>query len=209
MMSALHHPLVNDYLDRLHAEAVRLGVAEGHELEASIREHFAEALPPGATEAQIRETIDRLGNPAELVDAAGGGREAQGVAPVDRGSGGREAAALLLLLGAAVVSVIWPLSLPMWIGGLVLTFLARRWDATDKLWAGVVLGAATPVSLLILGWSGTNAWSQACETGPGVPPCEPTGIGAGGWVIIALLLGYAALVVWTTVRLARAARRPR
>ncbi|MGO0576824.1 HAAS signaling domain-containing protein [Ornithinimicrobium panacihumi] len=206
----LDHPLVRDYLDRLHQEATRLPAHEGRELEANIREHFAEALGPQADEATVRDTIDRLGDPAELVDAAVGARPEPGPVPgTDRpDTGAREAAAIALLLGAAVLFILWPLAIPMWIVGLVMVFTARRWTPTLKAWAGIVLGAAMPIAMVVVGFAGMTAWEQCEVTSEGVDTCADNDITTVGWVIIALLIAYLVVLAWTVVKLVRGMRLP-
>lgn len=208
MMTMLDHPLVRDYLDRLHQETVRLPVPEGRELEANIREHFAEALGERADETTVRDTIDRLGDPAELVDAAGGARPVTDptTAAGKPDTGAREAAAIALLLGSALIFVFWPLAIPMWIVGLVMVFIARRWTPNLKVLAAVVLGGAMPVVSLLVGFAGLTAWEQCETTSDGVNTCAQAGITAGGWVVLALLVAYAVLLVWTVVRLVRGMR---
>lgn len=205
MMPASTHPLVMDYLDRLHRETVRLPADQGRELVADIRGHLDAALEGDPTEAQVRETLDRLGEPAELVDAAGGAQPSP-----DRGSGAREAAAVVLLLASAFLFVLWPLAVPMWAAGLVLVVLARRWDAGEKIRAGLVLGSAMPLTTLVVGGLGLASWSvtQCTQESGGAQVCTSTG-GAPwvGWVVLALAVVYVVVLVRTTVRLARAARR--
>ncbi|MFK5634134.1 MULTISPECIES: hypothetical protein [unclassified Ornithinimicrobium] len=222
MMTALDHPLVVDYLHRLHLETVRLPVLEAHELETDIRSHLGAALGDAPTEAEVRQTIDRLGTPTELVEAAGGGDTSPDpaawaaaggdrVSPPDRGSGGREAAAIVLLLGSALLFVLWPLAVPMWVAGLVLVMLGRRWDVGDKVRAGVVLGSALPLVLLVFISAGLVVWSVTeCVPGPdGAEVCTSSGGGAPwvGYVVLALLVVYVVVLVRTTVRLVRSSRR--
>jgi uncharacterized membrane protein len=206
MMTASTHPLVMDYLDRLHRETVRLPADQGRELVADIRGHLDAALGGDPTEAQVRETLDRLGEPAELVDAAGGAEPSRR----DQGSGAREAAAVVLLLASAVLFVLWPVAVPMWVAGLVLVVVARRWDVGDKVRAAVVLGSAMPLTTVVVGVLGLAAWSvtECTQGSDGAQVCTSSG-GAPwvGWVVVALAVAYVVVLVRTTVRLTRAARR--
>lgn len=214
MMSALDHPLVQDYLRHLHGEALRLPVPEARELEAQIREHLTAALGQQPTEAEVRQTLDRLGEPAELVDAAGGAVPGPGLAQPDRREDGawREVGALVALVAAAVLFWLLPVSLVLWLGGLVLLVLSRRWSVADKVWGALVLGVG-PWLVIVAGAAAWVTTSQVCTTDPaGVTTC--TGGGDGGLtalnvVSITLTAAYLVLYVWTLVRLARAAsRRP-
>jgi hypothetical protein len=214
MMTALDHPLVQDYLSRLHAETVRLPVPEGRELEMQIREHLSEALGADPTEVDVRQTLDRLDEPAELVDAAGGTAPGPGLNEPgsQEDSAWREVGALVGLVGSMLLFFLVPINLLLWVGGLVLLVLSRRWSVTDKIWGALVLGVGPWLFLL----AGALAWvttAQVCETdAAGVTTC--TGGGDGGLtalniVTITLTVAYLVLYLWTLVRLARRAARPR
>lgn len=210
-MTALDHPLVRDYLDRLHTEVVRLRVDEGRELEAQIREHLTEALDPEPSEAEVREALDRLGEPAELVDAAGGG-PAPGTGPTlppERSDAWREAGALVLLVGSALLFWLWPVAVPMWIVGMVLLVIARRWSVAEKVWGGLVLGTSWVLPVV----AGTMAFAMDLQTctsdASGTETCEggDGGLSTLNVVAIVLTVLWLGLYLWTLVRLARSAAR--
>ena len=210
-MTALEHPLVLDYLERLHAETVRLGVPEGRELKMQIREHLTEALPDDPSESEVRDVLDRLGDPADLVDAAGGVDPSSGAvlyAQPDRPW--REVGALVGLVGAALLFFLLPINLLLWVGGLVLLVLSRRWSVADKLWGALVLGVG-PWLFLVAGALAWTTTAQVCTTdAAGVTTC--TGGGDGGLTVlnivtITLTVAYLVLYVWTLMRLIRAATR--
>lgn len=212
MMTALDHPLVQDYLHRLHEEAVRLPVDEGRELEAQIREHLVEALGEDPSESSVREALERLGAPATLVDEAGG-RPGPGVATgVDPGSDSawREVGAIVLLVGSALLFWLWPLAVPMWLAGIVLLVLSRRWAVSDKILGALVLGLGWVVPVLA-GLMTFTVDTQSCSTGPdGQISCTgggDAGLSTTNVVAIVLTVGFAVLYVWTLVRLARRAGR--
>lgn len=216
MRTALEHPLVLDYLDRLHAETVRLPVPEGRELEAQIREHLVAALPQEPAESEVRDVLDRLGDPVDLVDAAGGARPGEG----PTGPGGptqgepsdawREVGALVGLVGGAVLFWLPIVNLVLWVGGLVLLVLSRRWSVADKVWGALVLGVG-PWILIVASALAFVTTGEVCETdAAGVTTC--TGGGDGGLTAlniaaIALTVGFVGLYLWTLVRLARRAAR--
>lgn len=214
-MNALDHPLTQDYLRRLHLETVRLPVPEGRELEDQIREHLTEALGPQASEAQIRETLDRLGDPAVLVDAAGGAPAGPGpggsypATPVDS-SAWREVGALVLLVAAALMFWFFPLNLVLWLAGLVLLVLARRWSVGEKVWGGLVLGLSWLVPL-VLSSVAVAVTLEECTGGSSEPlTCSggDGGLSALNIASIVLTVGWLVTYVWTLVRLARSAARP-
>lgn len=211
MMTALDHPLVQDYLRRLHTETARLPVPEGRELQMQIREHLSEALPDEPTESQVRDVLDRLGEPTDLVDAAGGVDPSSGAAlETQPDNPWREVGALVGLVGATLLFFLLPINLLLWVGGLVLLVLSRRWTVADKLWGALVLGVGPWLFIV----AGALAWvttAQVCETdAAGVTTCS--GGGDGGLTVltivtITLTVAYLVLYVWTLVRLVRAATR--
>ena len=64
--------IVDDYLRRLEAAAAHLQRSRRAELVAEIREHIDVALrqEEAANEVAVRNVLDRLGPPEEIVDAA-------------------------------------------------------------------------------------------------------------------------------------------
>lgn len=165
MMSVgLDHPEVTRFLARLDEAAAALPPGRREELVAEIRDHLRDALSVGAgDEAALRETLDRLGDPADIVAA-----EADGAAPAAPAApptpvwqngppgqqpwpaprvspwGGLEIAAVLLLTaGTVVVPVVGPLV------GLVLAWVSERWTRREKVVATVL--TMLPVALLVAG----------------------------------------------------------
>ncbi|AXH95394.1 DUF1700 domain-containing protein [Ornithinimicrobium avium] len=210
-MTTLDHPLVVDYLRRLHEETARLRVHEARELEAQIREHLTEALGGDPTEVEVREVLDRLGEPAAVVDEAGGAAApGTGAAQAQRSDAWREAGALVLLVGSALLFWLWPVAVPMWIAGMVLLVVARRWSVGEKVWGGIVLGATWLLPVL----AGLMAFAvdvQSCVTdAAGNQTCEGgggEGLSTLNVVAIGVLVVWLAVYVWTVVHLARSARR--
>lgn len=224
MMTTPNHPLLVDYLNRLREQAHSLPADQAAELVADIEEHLASALPRGGDhgEAEIRQVLDRLGTPVELVRAArrpgpeAGEEDAALGQPVpDRGRGYLEAGSIVLLVGALLVAIIWPLSIPMWIAGLAMLVLAKRWSVGQKVLGGLVLGAGMPLSLFALG-SAAFLTMQTCETvttssstGEVITQnCADPGLAWFNYLAIGLSVAYLGLLVWTILHLARAARRP-
>lgn len=228
MMTALDHPLVQDYLERLHAETARLAAPEGRELRMQIREHLTEALPEVPSESGVRDVLDRLGDPADLVAAAEGigpgegaglRREREGARREPDGAW-REAGALVGLVGGALLFWLPLVNVVLWLGGLVLLVLSRRWSVADKVWGALLLGLGPWLFLLAaaLPWVMTtevcmSEGTAVPEEGP-APPVVLTcaGGGDGGLTVlnivtITLTVAYLVLYVWTLVRLVRAAAR--
>jgi hypothetical protein len=120
--------LVDDYLRRLDEAAAHLQRSRRTELVAEIREHIETALrqEDEAGEAAVRNVLERLGPPEEIVDAAEPPAEADLARP------GR------LELGALIALIVPVLG---WLVGLVLVFVSRAWSGRDKLVALTLLVA--------------------------------------------------------------------
>ena len=150
MTTAARHPLVEDYLARLRPGPRRLPVDQARELMADIDEHLRAALPQDASEAEVRNALDRLGTPRELVTEAG--RTPTPASPTER--------QIFRLPGRRdhlpgrrrdPVSLLLPLSVPLWIVGLVMMARATVWTEREK-WLGFLgLGRAS--------WSPWPSWS--------------------------------------------------
>ncbi|WP_066636155.1 hypothetical protein [Serinicoccus hydrothermalis] len=214
MTTGQEHPLAQDYLERLHAETVRLRVDEGRELEAQIREHLTEALPDKPNDASVRQVLDRLGEPALLVDAAGGAPPGPGrrTEPVDQTSPAREIGALLALVAAAVLFWLPVINILLWVGGLILLILAQRWTLTEKVWGFLVLGLSVWFPILGAGMAFLVVEGPACttdEAGASVCPGDERGLTTMDILLISAAVLWLAIYIWTIVRLARSAARPR
>lgn len=153
--------LVNDYLGRLDAAAGSLPASRRAELGGEVRQHIEMALTEagGRDEVTVRNVLDRLGPPDEIVDAE---RDPDGMPPgwtvSMRGSvagrsgwGGTEIAAILLLtLGAIFLPIIGPLL------GLIFVWASTQWTTRQKAIATaiVVVLAMLPIILLLGAWAG-------------------------------------------------------
>jgi uncharacterized membrane protein len=205
MTTAARHPLVEDYLKKLWAEAARLPVDQARELVADIDEHLLAALPQEASETEVRNVLERLGTPAELVDAASG-------TPVVTPSGPKSFAspggAIICLVAAEILSILLPLSVPLWIIGLVMMARATVWTERQK-WLGMLaLGSGFPVVTLLLMISTVTATScsQVFENGQLVQDtCG--GFNPVAAAFIGLTVAYFALQAFTIWRLMRSARQ--
>ena len=149
--------LVHDYLSRLDAAAGSLPPSRRAELAGEVRQHIEMALVEagGRDEVTVRNVLDRLGPPDEIVDAE---RDADGTPPPGwtmrmpgsatgrSGWGGTEIAAVLLLtLGAIFLPIIGPLL------GLIFVWASAQWTTRQKSIATaiVVVLAMLPIILLL------------------------------------------------------------
>ena len=143
--------LVRDYLGRLDAAAWPLAVDRRAELISEVREHIEAALVEAGQrdEVTVRNVLDRLGRPEEIVAEESG---APGVpsqaAPAVAGPalaaaspfGAIEIVALLLLtVGAIVIPIFGPIL------GLLFVWASSRWTPREKLIATAIVVALTVV----------------------------------------------------------------
>jgi hypothetical protein len=148
--------LVHDYLGRLDAAAASLPPGRRAELASEVRQHIEMALTEagGRDEVTVRNVLDRLGPPDEIIDAErdpdgtppGWTIRMQGTAAARSGWGGTEIAAILLLtLGSFLLPIIGPLL------GLIFVWASTQWTSRQKTIATaiVVVLAMLPIILLI------------------------------------------------------------
>ena len=140
--------LVHDYLGRLDAAAGSLPASRRAELTGEVRQHIEMALAEagGRDEVTVRNVLDRLGPPDEIVEAE---RATDGPAPgwtpgqqaaARPGWGGTEIVAILLLtVGAILLPIIGPLL------GLIFVWASTQWTSRQKL-----IGTAIVVGLVLL-----------------------------------------------------------
>jgi hypothetical protein len=166
--------LVAAYLRRLRRAARCLPRARREELIGEITEHIAQARAASGGQggpAALRNALDRLGEPEDIVAAAGGSVPAR--------PGGLEITAVVLLLFggiAGLVAGIVPIIVG-WGGGVVLLWVSPRWQWRDKLLATLVWpgGIATPFLLMGLAagtrtCGGVSGAAATCHGGSSLPP---------------------------------------
>jgi len=163
--------LVRDYIGRLEALASSLPADRRAELVDEVEEHieFALAEAGHADEATVRNVLDRLGPPSDIVAAeAGAAPTARMTTPVDEplvaGSGAistENRALLLLTLGAFVLPFVGPV-LGLWVASG-----SARWSLAQKRTAGMIVAVllALPVATIIpaivsreITWVFSSAW---------------------------------------------------
>ena len=150
--------LVADYLRRLREAARALPADRREELIEEITAHIAEARAEGAAAGgdplAVRNILDRLGDPAEIVrtaaDHAFDGSPAPGARPAAarRRPGPLEITAVVLLLVGGIV-----LPVAGWVAGVILLWISPRWTSRDK-WIGTLVwpgGLLAPALLLLIG----------------------------------------------------------
>ena len=144
--------LIDDYLRRLEHAAAHMQRARRTELVAEIRGHIETALSQeqAAGEAAVRNVLDRLGPPEEIVEAA------EPPSPRDdRRAGVLEIVALLALI----------VPLIGWLIGTILVFASRVWSRRDKVIGAILL--TLPVLVLGLGYVAAGPSGSEESTPPG------------------------------------------
>lgn len=121
------HPLAGDYLRHLERTARVLPHRQRDELVAEIRSHLDAGLPPDASEADVRNLLDELGTPTDIVAAAQPDR-----APARRGA--REVIALILLVAGVPLVLGWlvGVALACWSPLVVVAREAGRHRAVSR-----------------------------------------------------------------------------
>jgi uncharacterized membrane protein len=176
--------LVRDYLGRLEVAAAGLPADRRAELAAEVRDHIDAALAETgrSDEVTVRNVLERLGPPEEIVAAEGGqsGRHdaaapaAAGVVAGARSRWGALEVAAVVLLGLAWPALFLPLGLFLWMAcgavGLVLVWASGLWTWRRKLpITGIVVVAYVLLFLVI------TAGSVTCTTGNPPQPCSAGG----------------------------------
>lgn len=176
------HPLAARYLERLRRAGRGLPSGRLRELLAEIEGHLAEAIDPGASDAQVLTVLDRLGEPEAIIAA-----ETPEPDRLPTGRGSREWAAIVLLLfGGLIVGV-------GWVAGLVLLWGSRAWTTREK-WIGTLVVPGGVVAGLFVGLFEFDAPARRRCHGfvGGVQHCtaahgpSPTILGAAGFALLVL-----------------------
>jgi uncharacterized membrane protein len=145
---------VKDYLHDLEAELRDLPRSRRQELLGEIHEHIDSALAetPAPDEAEVRNVLDRLGDPSDIAEEA---RQRFEVPKVK--SGALEIAALILLpIGGIIFPVVG------WFIGVILLWSSRVWTTGEKL-AGTLLfpgGLLLPAGLTLGAVGGQSCSSE-------------------------------------------------
>jgi uncharacterized membrane protein len=137
MATAHPDPVIADYLRRLEAAAHVLSAGRRVELVSEIRAHIDEAMLEAgdSDEATVRNVLERLGSPEEIVAEAAGPR------PQPAATRGRlELAALTVLALSGIVPIVG------WAVGVVLVMASASWSAHDKA-TGLAIGFLAALSV--------------------------------------------------------------
>lgn len=172
------HPLARDYLARLTVEASRLPVDEARDLISDITEHLTVALDAGASDADVRNILDRLGSPADVAAAPGllagpatAGEPAQPGLVEIGAIVALLAAELLVPIGLGLFRVSRSVAIlavviigASWAAGLALVARSHVWTGREKL-RGLVALATGVVVVFVPIFTAVVGTSACVETG--------------------------------------------
>ncbi|HXF36907.1 MAG TPA: hypothetical protein VNO17_06975 [Actinomycetota bacterium] len=130
-MNAIRNRLVDGYLRRLDRALRDLPGDRRREIVEEIEEHIDQALAEleAPSEAEVRELIERMGDPEDIAAEA---RASLGLGP--HRPGGLEIAALILLaVGGLIVPFLG------WVVGVILLWVSSSWTWREKLIGTLVI----------------------------------------------------------------------
>jgi uncharacterized membrane protein len=151
---------VGEYLRRLQRSMADIPAQRRDEILAEIEEHITSGLAefPSPTEADVRNVLDRVGDPADIAAEA---RERFGIKPTRRSWTDPAAIVLLLVGGFTIIG---------WFVGVVLLWISDAWNTRDKI-IGTLIVPGGLAGALGVGLSATVAEGVSC--GPVSVPGDP------------------------------------
>ena len=206
------HPLAVAYLARLRTASRDLPSPRRDELVAEIEDHLAEVIPPDATDAQALTELDRLGEPAEIVEAEqpepawpaptpAPAPVAVAEPPARRGAQEWVAIVLLLVGGFA-----WGVG---WFIGALMLWTSRAWTLRDKLIGTLVVPGGLAFTWLVLFAPWVISTPRKCGSVDGHETCTG-GFSIGHTLFLVLLIACFIAPFFTATYLAiRAGRTER
>lgn len=187
---------VEHYMQELDGELRDLPPARRRELLEEIREHIGSALEegPGEGETEVRNVLERLGDPADIAEEA---RRRFGISRAKPGV--REIIALVLLpIGGIIIPVLG------WIIGAILLATSNVWTGREKA-AGLLLFPGGLLPALSVGVTAARMCGGSTEVGGRVAEtCSGASYSSLALVILAVLV---LVPIGTTIFLARRMNR--
>ena len=158
-MDIMTDQLIGDYMRRLELAAAHMRKDRRAELVEEIRGHIDTAMrqEQAAGEAAVRNVLDRLGPPEDIVEAA----QPPPTPPVDQRAGRLEIVALIALIVPFIG----------WLVGAVLAFASRVWSRREKVVGGLLLLAP----IVLLGLAVTLAGPSGSEDSVPLDDTRPVG----------------------------------
>jgi uncharacterized membrane protein len=199
-MNGTRHRDVGEYLRRLQRSMGDLPAQRRDEILAEIEEHIAAGLAefPAPTEADVRNVLERTGDPADIAAEA---RERFGIKPAKRSWTDPAAIILLLIGGFTIIG---------WFVGVVLLWISDAWNTRDKIIGTLVVpgGLAGAFGFVLALGSMPNTVSCGVS-GPGDPVRSCVSHTSTLGSAVALILGSLIVIVpiVTAIYLSRRLRR--
>lgn len=196
-----HDRLVDEYIVRIHQALRDLPPERREPIIEDIREHIRTARAAMAPEddAQIRQLLDDMGDPAAI-------RAEAGLPPTPRTSWADRLAPWLILFGGFVFIV-------GWLAGVVLLWNSSVWETRDKVLATLIWPGGLAAALYAAGVGmavPVSVQPSSCSGGPGILTHCTSQAGPGVFHVIAAILILVALIaapILMNVRLIRIYRR--
>ncbi len=143
MTAAASDPAIERYLEELRRATQHLAPRRREELVEEIEAHIREALPPDARETDVRDVLERLGDPRAIAE-----EEGRRLGIERPRAGAHEWLAVIFLLVGGLVPIVPVVG---WLVGLVLLWASRVWTTREKLIGTFVLpGGLVPAAYFFL-----------------------------------------------------------
>jgi len=198
-MNGTRHREVDEYLRRLQRSMADLPAERRDEILAEIEGHIAEDLAerPGATEADVRNVLERVGDPADIAAEA---RERFGIKPTRRSWTDPAAIILLLIGGFTIIG---------WFVGVVLLWISDAWTTRDKIIGTLVvpggLAGALGVGVASVAVREGSCGPVEITVAPGPCATAPsTGSVVGLILVVLIVIAPIATAVYLSLRLRQA-----
>ena len=209
-MSTTADKLVERYLKHLEVELDDLPRDRRREIVDEISVHIAEARAglEHETEADVRNILEGLGDPADIAEAARERFEVELPTPVTPFKPGwMEISALIMLLIGGILIPFFG-----WVIGVVLLWVSNAWNVRDKVIGTVFVPGGLGLSLFLLFSAGEGSGSSLCSVDPPTGRefnCTENGSATSFSDVLAYVLLLAVIVapIITTAYLAYRLRR--
>ncbi len=183
---------VDAYLDRLDKELSDLPSARRRELIEEIRGHIDEALAQtqDPQEADVRNVLERVGDPADIAEEARERFGVRRVIPTWRDWAG----VVLLPFGGLLVLALGILGAVGWILGAIFLLSSRIWSLRDKLLGLLLFPGGLLLPLILLLRVGETCVSST-NNGHTVESCSGYSLPAALGIPLLIILVVTPLVV--------------
>ncbi|HYY32034.1 MAG TPA: hypothetical protein VE693_00405 [Gaiellaceae bacterium] len=205
-MSSTADHLIEKYMAHLRIELADLPRARQRELEQEIGEHIAAARAelPNESEAEIRNMLERIGDPEEIAAEAHDRVDPPAAVPVEQPrSRTHEVVALVFLLVGGLILPIFG-----WFVGLVLLWTSTVWTTGEKILGTIFVpgGLVLPLGLLLVAGTGNGVSCGGPIVGGALTCTDTQSTSAqvvGTIAVILLVIAPLATVAYLATRLRR------